>query len=58
MSEGRALKESDLFDDSDCLDNVEQSWTVGGKQFMSKKDIRGNVVKREVGFGAKKKAKP
>ena len=56
MDEGRAIKQSDFFDLDATKDD--KTWTLDGENFCTKKDVRGNVVYTEVGYGGKKRSKP
>jgi hypothetical protein len=64
MSEGRPLSKNDLFGDfldtgGDTLAQQEgTSYTVGGKSYVTKQDIKGNQVKTQLGWGGVKRVKP
>lgn len=55
MSELRAVKQSDFLD---FARDDHHTLALDGEHVISKKDIRGNVVYREVGYGGKKRSKP
>lgn len=54
--EGRPISKNDLF--GDIVEQGKGTYTIAGKEYFTKQDVRGNQVKTQLGWGGVKRVKP